>query len=165
VLALHRLDVRTAGAYTVGETAVLVWRVVPHRGGGPDEVRLREDVGRALGGSLDLRERLAARAAEWRGRVIAHARPRVELLRDVTDGATVLEVRAHDEPGLLHRVATAVSAPGVVIRSAVVETLGSEAIDVFYLVDDSGAPLSAAAEENAVDAAKDALGESAEDTD
>lgn len=158
VLALHRLDVRTAGAYTAGDSAVLVWRVVPRRGGGPDEVRLREDVGRAIGGSLDLRERLAARAAEWRGRVIVHARPRVELLRDVTDGATVLEVRAHDEPGLLHRVATAVSAPGVVIRAAVVETLGSEAIDVFYLVDDAGAPLSAEAEEIAVDAATAAVG-------
>lgn len=160
VLALHRLDVRTAGAYTVGDAVVLVWRVVPRRGGGPDEVRLREDLGRAFGGSLDLHERLAARSAEWRGRVVAHARPRVEPLRDVTDGATVLEVRAHDEPGLLHRVATAVSAPGVALRSAVVETLGSEAIDVFYLVDDAGAPLSADAEAAAVAAAKRAVGES-----
>ncbi|MBB5789010.1 [protein-PII] uridylyltransferase [Jiangella mangrovi] len=157
VLALHRLDVRTAGAYTAGDTAVLVWRVVPRRGGGPDGVRLREDVGRALAGSLDLRERLAARAAEWRGRVIVHARPRVELLRDVSAEATVLEVRAHDEPGLLHRVATAVAAPGVVIRAAVVETLGSEAIDVFYLVDDAGAPLSPEAEDDAVAAATAAV--------
>uniref|UniRef100_UPI000E34F7CD [protein-PII] uridylyltransferase n=1 Tax=Jiangella endophytica TaxID=1623398 RepID=UPI000E34F7CD len=155
VLALHRLDVRSASAYTAGDAAVLVWRVVARRGGGPDEVRLREDVARALGGSLDVGERLAARAAEWRGRVIQHARPRVELLRDVSADATVLEVRAHDEPGLLHRLATALSGPGVVVRSAVVGTLGSEAIDVFYLVDDTGAPLSAAAEEAAVAAAED----------
>nr|WP_238992959.1 [protein-PII] uridylyltransferase [Jiangella aurantiaca] len=157
VLALHRLDVRSASAYTAGDAVVLVWQVVARRGGGPDEVRLREDAARALGGSLDLGERLAARAAEWRGRVIAHARPRVELLRDVSADATVLEIRAHDEPGLLHRVATALSGPGVVIRSAVVGTLGSEAIDVFYLVDGAGAPLSAAAEETAVDAARAAL--------
>lgn len=157
VLALHRLDVRTAGAYTVGDADVLVWRVVARRGGGPDEVRLREDAGRALGGSLDLPARLAARSAEWRGRVIVHARPRVELLRDVSADATVLEVRAHDEPGLLHRVATAVSGTGVVIRAAVVETLGSEAIDVFYLVDGAGVPLSAAAEAAAVAAATAAV--------
>nr|WP_082155477.1 [protein-PII] uridylyltransferase [Jiangella alkaliphila] len=165
VLALHRLDVRSASAYTAGAAVVLVWRVVTRRGSGPDEVRLREDVARALGGSLGLGERLAARAAEWRGRVIAHARPQVELLRDVSADATVLEVRAHDEPGLLHRLATALSGPGVVIRSAVVGTLGSEAIDVFYLVDGAGAPLEAAAEETAVAAARFALTGATHDTD
>ncbi|RIQ20554.1 HD domain-containing protein, partial [Jiangella rhizosphaerae] len=163
VLALHRLDVRSASASTAGDAVVLVWRVVARRGGGPDAVRLREDVTRALGGSLDLGERLAARAAEWRGRVIAHARPRVELLREVSADATVLEVRAHDEAGLLHRLATALSGPGVVIRSAVVETLGSEAIDVFYLVDDAGAPLSQAAEDVVVAAARAALDGDADD--
>lgn len=159
VLALHRLDVRSASAYTAGDVVVLVWRVVARRGGGPDAVRLREDVARALGGSLDLAERLAARAAEWRGRVIPHARPRVEVLRDVSADATVLEVRAHDEPGLLHRLASALGGAGVVVRSAVVGTLGSEAIDVFYLVGDAGAPLPDAAEEQAVAAARAVLGE------
>ncbi|PZF81280.1 [protein-PII] uridylyltransferase [Jiangella anatolica] len=156
VLALHRLDVRSARAYTEGDAVVLVWRVVARGGGGPDGVRLREDIARALGGSLDLGERLAARAAEWRGRVIPHARPRVELLRDVSADATVLEVRAHDQPGLLHRLATALNA-GVVIRSAVVGTLGSEAIDVFYLVDGDGSALDPAAEQAAVAAAWGAL--------
>ncbi len=169
VLALHRLDVRSARAHTAGDAVVQVWRVVARRGEGPDGVRLREDVARALAGHLDLTARLAARAAEWRGgRVIQHARPRVELLRDVSADATVLEVRAHDEPGLLHRLATALSAqgaqgrpgaPGVEVRSAVVGTLGSEAIDVFYLVDgETGGPLGERAEEDAVAAAHDALG-------
>ncbi|SDT06191.1 UTP--GlnB (protein PII) uridylyltransferase, GlnD [Jiangella sp. DSM 45060] len=159
VLALHRLDVRSARAHTAGDAVVQVWRVVARRGEGPDGVRLREDVARALAGHLDLTARLAARAAEWRGRVIQHARPRVELLRDVSADATVLEVRAHDEPGLLHRLATALSGAAVDIRSAVVGTLGSEAIDVFYLVDGvTGGPLGERAEEDAVAAARAALG-------
>ncbi|SEE86260.1 UTP--GlnB (protein PII) uridylyltransferase, GlnD [Jiangella alba] len=159
VLALHRLDVRSARAHTAGDAVVQVWQVVARRGEGPDGVRLREDVARALAGHLDLTTRLAARAAEWRGRVIQHARPQVQLLRDVSADATVLEVRAHDEPGLLHRLATALSGAAVDIRSAVVGTLGSEAIDVFYLVDgDTGGPLGERAEQDAVAAARAALG-------
>jgi [protein-PII] uridylyltransferase len=45
----------------------------------------------------------------------------------------VLEVRAHDEPALLHRIGEAISQAGATIVAARVETLGSEAVDVFYL--------------------------------
>ncbi|NUP51464.1 MAG: ACT domain-containing protein, partial [Catenulispora sp.] len=61
--------------------------------------------------------------------------------------ATVLEVRAHDAPGLLHRAAAALAATGVSVRSARISTLGAEAVDVFYVVDATGAPLSDAAAE------------------
>jgi len=55
--------------------------------------------------------------------------------------ATVLEIRAHDAPGLLYRVASAISASGVDITAALVSTLGSEVVDVFYLRSREGAPL------------------------
>jgi [protein-PII] uridylyltransferase len=55
--------------------------------------------------------------------------------------ATVLEVRAHDDLGLLWRVGQALHRCGLDIRAARVETMGAEAVDVFYVVDDTGAPV------------------------
>lgn len=138
VLVLNRLEVRTATVETIGGRAVLVWRVVAAFGAMPDERALRDEIGRALDGRVDIGERLAARATQRRGRVARHADPRVTVVPQLSADATVLEVRAHDEPGLLHRLAAVIAACGVVIRSAVVETLGAEAVDVFYLVDANG---------------------------
>ena len=52
------------------------------------------------------------------------------------------EIRAHDAPALLHRVTKAIAAADVSVSAARVATLGSEVVDVFYLVDRDGAPLS-----------------------
>ena len=69
----------------------------------------------------------------------------------------MLEVRAHDEPGLLFRVATAIGECGAVVRSAVVGTLGAEAVDVFYLVDTDGNALTGRAMDEVVRAVAVAL--------
>jgi [protein-PII] uridylyltransferase len=143
VLAVHRLQARTATIETIGDRAVLVWTVMTEFGDPPREETLREDVRRALDGRLDVAERLKARLAERRGRTIRHAEPRVALLPEASAAATVVEVRTHDEPALLYRLAGAIAECGVSIRSAVVETLGAEAVDVFYLVDSTGAALRA----------------------
>jgi [protein-PII] uridylyltransferase len=66
----------------------------------------------------------------------------VELVPEASETATVLQVRAHDEPGLLHRVASLVARHEVGVRAAAVDTLGAEVVDVFYLVDASGERLS-----------------------
>jgi [protein-PII] uridylyltransferase len=55
---------------------------------------------------------------------------------------TVVEVRAHDEPGLLHRVTAAIAAADATITGAKVSTLGSDAVDVFFVTDPRGRPLS-----------------------
>lgn len=150
VLVLHRLEVRTATIETVDDRAVLVWRVVSAYGTPRAEAVLRDDIVRALDGRTDVPARLAARTSERRGRLIRHAEPSVTVVPEVSADATVLEVRAHDEPGLLYRLTAAIGGSGVAIRSAVVETLGAEAVDVFYLVDDNGGPLAG----DAVDAVK-----------
>lgn len=159
VLTLHRLGVRTATVETVDERVVLVWRVVAAYGAPPAEAVLRDDIVRALDGRTDIPSRLAARASERRGRVIRHAEPSVTVIPEISADATVLEVRAHDEPGLLYRLADAIGGAGVVIRSAVVETLGAEAVDVFYLVDRAGGPLPGEAVAAVVAAAGAALGQ------
>jgi len=142
VLALHRLSVRGATAQMVGETAVQTWTALPDFGGPPDPAALREDIRRAVAGRLDVARRVARREAAYPPRPgVPVPPPRVQVVPDASETATVLEVRAHDQPGLLHRLATAIGAHGVDIRSARVSTLGAEAVDVFYLVGDDGCPL------------------------
>ena len=69
----------------------------------------------------------------------------------------MLEVRAHDQPGLLHRVGTAIAGTGTDIAAARVATLGSEVIDAFFLVDRRGDPLTEELAEAVADAVADAL--------
>ncbi len=52
------------------------------------------------------------------------APPKVTLLDDASRTATVVEVRAHDAPGLLWRIGRALGDCGVDVRAARVETLG-----------------------------------------
>lgn len=140
VLALHRLAVRAAVVVTLDGTAVQDWQVEPELGDYPDSVALRESLRRALDGRLDVTARLAARDAAYRRRLEVPP-PRVQIAEGASADATVLEVRAHDAPGLLHRVAAAVAGAGAGIRSARVATWGAEAVDVLYLVGADGAPL------------------------
>jgi [protein-PII] uridylyltransferase len=146
VLSLHRLQVRGAQVDTVtapdgSRRAVQVWTVAPAYGDPPPEDRLREDVTRALAGSLDVAARLDAREQAYPAPQ-GTAAPRVGIVPGASERATVLEVRAHDAPALLHRVTRAIAAADVMITAARVATLGSEVVDVFYLVDRDGAPLS-----------------------
>ncbi len=136
VFGVHRLGVRSAVTETIDSAAVTVWTVQPDFGAPPDAAVLRGDIVRALDGALDVSARLARREqAQVQKPGIAVPPPSVHVVADASDTATVLEVRAHDRPGLLYRVGRALSAAEVDIRSAKVSTWGAEAVDVFYVVD------------------------------
>ncbi|WP_329207264.1 [protein-PII] uridylyltransferase [Streptomyces sp. NBC_01696] len=151
VLALHRLTVRAADLRAVelptemGESAgllVLSWRVAAEYGSLPQAARLRADLVRALDGSLDIRARLAEREAAYpRRRGVKAPPPRVTVAAAGSRLATVIEVRAQDAPGLLHRIGRALEQSAVRVRSAHVSTLGANAVDAFYVTDPDGAPL------------------------
>ncbi|MFJ2781741.1 [protein-PII] uridylyltransferase [Kitasatospora sp. NPDC087315] len=150
VLALHRLTVRSAGLREldpIGAGAVLLlsWTVAAEFGELPEAARLRADLRRALDGSLDVSRRLAERdAATPRRPGIPTPPPLVAVAPAAASAtATVLEVRAHDAPGLLHRIGRALDGAGVRVRTAYVSTLGADAVDSFYLTDVAGRPLSA----------------------
>lgn len=121
--------------------AIQRWTIASRYGDLPDLARLRTDLRSALSGQLDLTARIAAREVEQTRRPWPLADPTVTVHEDASDSATVIEVRAHDGPGLLHRLAGAITSAGANIVSAHVSTLGAEAIDVFYLVDEEGRPL------------------------
>ncbi|MFK0042580.1 [protein-PII] uridylyltransferase [Streptomyces sp. NPDC090741] len=152
VLALHRLTVRAADLRSLelpelaGEVLVLRWRVAAEYGSLPEAARLRTDLIRALDGSLDVPAKLADREAAYpRRRGVVPPPPRVTVVPEVSSLATVLEVRAPDAMGLLHRIGRALESSGVRVRSAHVSTLGANAVDSLYVVDPDGKPLPPAA--------------------
>ncbi|MFD7086026.1 [protein-PII] uridylyltransferase [Streptomyces sp. NPDC059918] len=151
VLALHRLTVRAADlrslelAELAGEVLVLRWRVAAEYGALPEAARLRTDLIRALDGSLDVPAKLADREAAYpRRRGVVPPPPRITVVPEVSSLATVLEVRAPDALGLLHRIGRALESSRVRVRSAHVSTLGANAVDSLYVVDPDGKPLSPA---------------------
>ncbi|MGW8984510.1 [protein-PII] uridylyltransferase [Streptomyces parvus] len=154
VLALHRLTVRAADLRAVelpnevGERAdllLLSWRVAAEYGSLPQAARLRADLVRALEGSLDIRARLAEREAAYpRRRGVKAPPPRVTVAAAGSRRATVIEVRAQDAPGLLHRIGNALEGSAVRVRSAHVSTLGANAVDAFYVTGTDGEPLTPA---------------------
>ncbi|MFD5077107.1 [protein-PII] uridylyltransferase [Streptomyces sp. NPDC058371] len=149
VLAMHRLTVRTAELRALdlpdsvqGSVLLLNWRVAAEYGSLPQAARLRADLVRALDGSLDITARLAERDAAYpRRRGSVAPPPRVTVAPAASRHATVIEVRAHDAPGLLHRIGRALEDAHVRVRSMHVSTLGANAVDAFYVTAPEGAPL------------------------
>jgi [protein-PII] uridylyltransferase len=139
VLALHRLAIRSATAGAVGDMAVTVFDVSPRFGSLPDWDVVRADVRRAYEDALPLAGRLAERERAYAdpptGVVVP---PRVLWFDDASDHSTVVEVRAHDAIGLLHRLTRALADTGLDVRSARMSTLGAEVVDAFYVVDGAG---------------------------
>ncbi|MER5966310.1 [protein-PII] uridylyltransferase [Streptomyces sp. NPDC002057] len=162
VLALHRLTVRAADLRAVdlptglgtapGPVLVLDWRVAAEYGSLPEAARLRADLVRALDGSLDIPARLAEREAAYpRRRGLTAPPPRVTVAAADSRLATVIEVRAQDAPGLLHRIGRALEGAEVRVRSAHVSTLGANAVDTLYVTRPDGTLLP---DEEAIDLAR-----------
>ena len=61
------------------------------------------------------------------------ARPSVVVRPEASARATVLEVRTSDRPGVVHLVCAALADLDLTVRSAHVDTLGPQAVDVFYV--------------------------------
>ena len=142
VLALHRLDVRSASVFSRGPTAVNVCRVAPRFGSLPDWTVVRDDLRRALDGELVLEPLLVARERAYAPRVLLPvAPPTVRLVDDASDTATVLEVRAPDAVGVLHRITNALADCGLDVRTAHISSLGADVVDAFYVVGPDGGKL------------------------
>ncbi|MCW2669183.1 MAG: (Protein-PII) uridylyltransferase, partial [Frankiales bacterium] len=122
VLALHRLDVRAASVFSRGSTAVTVFRVSPRFGSMPDWTVVLSDLRHALDGSLPLEEKLAAREAAYPRPVVPVAPSTVHLLDDASETSTVVEVRAPDELGVLHRICAVLAGHHLDVRSAHIST-------------------------------------------
>jgi [protein-PII] uridylyltransferase len=139
VLALRGLDVRSANVAGEGDFAVETFVVEPSRGRWPDWDLVADEVDAALRGTLPLGERLAQQERVYAGgRRPAWARPpetRVVVDNSASAVSTVVDVRAADAVGLLHRITTSLFDLGLDVVAARVSTLGDEVVDAFYVRD------------------------------
>lgn len=144
VLNLARLDVRSARTKSHGVSAVMKWIVsLDPNAPIPTAERIRSDIHAALNGQGDLERRIQERVKSYsRLPSIPVPPPVVETFDQASSECTVFEVRSHDQPGLLFRIGDAITRCRVDIRSAIVTTLGAEAIDTLYVTEISGGPLS-----------------------
>ena len=140
VLSLRGLDVLAAWAFS-GEfggpaMAASRFRVVLPRGAVAWDAVI-EDLRRALAGELAIEARLAERARTYRRRRAVQAAPAgppsVTFHDDESNRATVIEVRAPNRIGVLHRITRALVELGLDIRHATAQTLGEEVVDTFYV--------------------------------
>jgi [protein-PII] uridylyltransferase len=143
VLNISRMDVKSARTKTLGSSAVMEWIVTPE----PHAPEITEDglrrlIMQAMKDSTEVEEKLTARAKAYASiPTIPVPDPEVEIFTDAATDATVIEVRSHDRPGLLFRIGTAITQSKIDIRSAIVTTLGAEAIDTLYVTELTGGPL------------------------
>jgi [protein-PII] uridylyltransferase len=56
--------------------------------------------------------------------------------------ATVIEIRTHDRPGLLHEVGMTLARAGLSVHSAHIATYAGQTLDTFYLSEFGGRTLS-----------------------
>jgi [protein-PII] uridylyltransferase len=143
VFNISRLDVKSARTKTLGDSAVMYWIVTPApHAPEVSATKLHDLIAAALLDSKDVEEKLFARAAAYASiPSIPVPDPEVEIFTDAATDATVIEVRSHDRPGLLFRIGAAITQSKIDIRSAIVTTLGAEAIDTLYVTELTGGPL------------------------
>jgi len=143
VLNLLRLDVRSARTKSVGNSAVMEWIVIPDPHAPVlEEEKLHDEITRALKSRFSLSERIQERIDAYSQLPsIPVPEPVVETFLDAATDATIIEVRSHDRPALLFGIGDSISRSNVDIRSAIVTTLGAEAIDTLYVTEIGGGPL------------------------
>jgi [protein-PII] uridylyltransferase len=164
VLTLARLTVRSATTLSDQETgmALLRFEVAPALDVLPDWGRVRANLQAALDGRLPLGAMLDERERQYARyrRPSTARRPDVRVTVDNSASAvsTLVEVRAPDHAALLYEVANALTNGGVTITCALVNTLGAEVVDVFYVQTLAGTQVGEAAEQEAlVEAVSQAL--------
>ena len=142
-LALHGLNVRSAVVAGEDGVAVEVFTVEPSRGRWPAVARLADDLAAIMSGALSVETQLAERARTYR-----HDRrattpnlvsTQVTVDNNASATATVVEVRAEDVVGQLHRITRALVDCHLDVTSAKVSTFGSAVVDAFYVRGPDGA--------------------------
>ncbi|MGA8245267.1 MAG: HD domain-containing protein, partial [Nocardioides sp.] len=122
VFALQRASVRSARAWAQDDVGVSVWEVGEEH---LDVAVLRNRFEAIAAGRVDPSTRLKTDPDR-----IA---PSVVVRPEASAHATVLEVRTADRPGVVHLVCSALAGLDLTVRSAHVDTLGPQAVDVFYV--------------------------------
>ncbi len=130
--ALARTPVRAARAWAQGRHGISIWEVADLD---LDPAVLRTTYDAVVGGRVDPDRRL-------RRGIGPGLAPSVVVRPEASVQATVLEVRAADRLGVVYLVCRRLADLDVTVRSAHIDTLGPQAVDVFYLQESSAGVLS-----------------------
>jgi [protein-PII] uridylyltransferase len=136
--SLAGLDILSVDAYgTAGHVALdrFVVKSATGRALAPD---MLASFDRRVNAALSDRYDLTARLAERRRHYPARASAEVQVRIEPAGWDTIVRVRAADRPGLLHDVASAVSASGLDIRWTRIHTVDGIADDTFHVTDGEG---------------------------
>ncbi|MEP9364443.1 [protein-PII] uridylyltransferase [Nocardioides sp. CN2-186] len=153
MFALQRIPVRAARAWAQEQYGVSVWEVGEED---LDPAVLRQRYEAVVGGRVEAARKLRQASS------VVELDPAVVVRPEASDLATVLEVRAADRPGVVFVVCSTLADMDIAVRSAHVDTLGPQAVDVFYLQEASAGALSdtrAAEAAHAVRAALTSVGD------
>jgi len=143
VLNLARFDVRSARTQTVEKSAVMKWLVTPNQYAPTvDGAAIHQMIAEAIEDASELSAKISQRIADYANLPsIPVPSPVVETFLDAATDATIIEVRSHDRPALLFGIGEAITKCQIDIKSAIVTTLGAEAIDTLYVTEIGGGGL------------------------
>lgn len=138
------LAVREASLFTTADGMALdAFRSVDPYGrltGGGKE-RVEEMLRDALSDELDVEAAVLTRVRNYHRPGLTRGPVAVATYLDASETATVVEVHADDEVGLLYRLARVFAAMAVDVSVAKVATLGERVVDVFYVRDADGSKI------------------------
>ena len=135
-LALHGIGVLEARAHVEDGQVLDVFSLDLPEHAAPRWERVVADIEGAVTKRFNVTEALARRPPPRRPRrALPLPAPGVRVIVDngSATNATIIEVRAPDAPGLLHRVTAAIAGLDLDIVSARVATLGHAVVDTFYV--------------------------------
>lgn len=145
-LSANRINILSAWSHTLKDQVVVATFHVNDIPQGPvtDPDRwdkFRRDIEGVMRRELDVHELVAARRGSGRflaGPFAPRFPLKVEIDNAASDRATIVEVYAHDRPGLLYDITRRLSSLGLNIIVTKITTEVDQAADIFYVVDENG---------------------------
>jgi len=146
LLAAFGLIVRTARVRTQDGIAANQWQVDSPSGDAPDAAAIVRGLARLDDGDREPLRALERRRTVFTDLVERAPRPmnRAMVVPHASQDSTVIEIRAHDRPGLLHEVGMAFARAGLTVHSAHIATYAGQTLDTFYVSEFGGRTLAPA---------------------
>jgi [protein-PII] uridylyltransferase len=151
VLALHNLKVLAAKIFTLPDGTAVdsldVQSVYPEEDVACDWDRLREDLELAVTFRLGLEHRLSKKSLypiRSSSKKMPQHSVKVNFDNESSDAFTIIEVYAHDRPGLLYLITRTLSYFHISIFRAKIGSHSDQVVDVFYVLDQNNNKLTEA---------------------